>query len=121
MGGTQGPEGGGQKVCTPLKNHKNIGFPSNIDPDPLKSQSYQASIQWWTIIDMPAKRHFNGVSLMGRWWHFGFLSDEPAQVCILNTALMAQICQASDRFYVEWINFVSHNSNHNLEKGPFVY
>ena len=20
----------------PLKNHKNIGFPSNIDPDPLK-------------------------------------------------------------------------------------
>ena len=25
------------------------------------------------------------------------------------------------RFYVEWINFVSHDSNHNLEKGPFVY
>ena len=48
-------------------------------------------------------------------------SDEPAQVCILNTALMAQVCQASDRFYVEWINVVSHDSNHNLEKGPFVY
>ena len=65
MGGSRG----GQKVCTPLKNHKNIGFPSNIDPDPLKSQSYQASIQWWAIIDTPAKRHFNiGVSLMGRWW-----------------------------------------------------
>ena len=29
------------------------------------------------------------------------------QVCFLNTALMAQVCQASDRFYVEWINFVS--------------
>ena len=27
-------------------------------------------------------------------------SDEPAQACILNTALMAQVCQASDRFYV---------------------
>ena len=24
-------------------------------------------------------------------------SDEPVQVCILNTALMAQVCQASDR------------------------
>ena len=61
------PEGG-QGVLTPLKNHNNIGFPSNIDPDPLKSQSYQASIQWWAIIDTPAKRHFNCVSLMGRWW-----------------------------------------------------
>ena len=28
------PEGG-QGVRTPLKYHKNIGFPSNIDPDPL--------------------------------------------------------------------------------------
>ena len=45
-----------------------IGFPSKIDPDPLKSQSYQARIQWWAIIDTPAERHFNGVSLMGRWW-----------------------------------------------------
>ena len=36
-----------------MKYHKNIGFPSNIDPDPLKfSQSYQqkASIQWWVTI-----------------------------------------------------------------------
>ena len=47
-------------------------------------------------------------------------SDEPAQVCILNTALMAQVCQASP-LYDEWINFVSSDSNHNLEKGPFVY
>ena len=48
-------------------------------------------------------------------WYFGTSikhaakdSDEPTQVCILNTALTA-------------INFVSHDSNHNLEKGPFVY
>ena len=27
---------GGQEVRTPLKNHKNIGFPSDIDLDPLK-------------------------------------------------------------------------------------
>ena len=32
-------------------------------------------------------------------------SDEPAQVCILNTALMVK----HHRFYVEWINFVSHD------------
>ena len=62
------PEGGtGGSDPPPLKNHRNIGFPSNIDPDPLKSQSYQASIQWWAI-DTPAKHHFKGVSLMGRWW-----------------------------------------------------
>ena len=58
-------------------------------------------------------------------WYFNTIcdndSDEPAQVCILNTALMAQVCQASGRFNVEWIIFVSHDSNHNLEKGPFVY
>ena len=59
--------GRGSGPPLPLKNHKNIGFPSNIDPSPLKSQSYQASIQWWAI-DTPAKRHFKGVSLMGRWW-----------------------------------------------------
>ena len=32
---------------------------------PLKSQSYQSSIQCWTIIGTPAKRHLNGVSLAG--------------------------------------------------------
>ena len=30
-------KGGGQGVRTPLKNHKNIGFLSNICPDPLKN------------------------------------------------------------------------------------
>ena len=29
---------GGQGVRIPLKNHKNLAFPSNIDPDPLKIQ-----------------------------------------------------------------------------------
>ena len=27
---------GGLDTPPPLKNHKNIGFPNNIDPDPLK-------------------------------------------------------------------------------------
>ena len=58
--------GGDRGSGPPLKNHKNIVFPSNFDPDPLKSQSYQASIQCWAIIGTPAKRHFNGVSLAGR-------------------------------------------------------
>ena len=33
MGGSKGGTGGQD----PLKNHRNIGFPSNIDPDPLKN------------------------------------------------------------------------------------
>ena len=41
----------------PLKNHQNIGFLSNTGPDPLKSQSYQASIQYCAIIGPPTKRH----------------------------------------------------------------
>ena len=50
-------EGGGTGSRPPLKNHQNIGFPGNTGPDPLKSQSYQASIQCWAIIGMSAKRH----------------------------------------------------------------
>ena len=51
MGGSRGVDRGPD----PLKNHKNIGFPSNIDPDPLKPQSYQANIQLWAIIGTPAR------------------------------------------------------------------
>ena len=39
---------------------------SILSPEQL--QNYQASIQFWAIIDTPAKRHLNGVSLAGRWW-----------------------------------------------------
>ena len=56
--------GGGFRA--PWKITKNIGFFSNTGPGPdLKSQSYQ-TIQCWAIIDTPAKRHLNGVSLAGR-------------------------------------------------------
>ena len=49
----------GQGGQTPsLKNHKNIGLLRNTGPDPLKSQSYQASIQCWAIIGLPARRRF---------------------------------------------------------------
>ena len=57
------PEGGGQRVRTPpLENHKNIGFLSNTGPDRL-TQSYQASIQCWTIIS-PQR---NAISIAFRW------------------------------------------------------
>ena len=59
-----GPRGGGNPL---MENHKNIVFfclPILVRI-PLKSQSYQASIQCWAII---AKRHLNGVSQAGRWW-----------------------------------------------------
>ena len=36
MGGSIGGGGGGAGGPDPLKNHKYIGFPSNIDPTPLK-------------------------------------------------------------------------------------
>ena len=50
MGGSRGGDRGPDSPPPPLQNHKNIGFPGNTDQDPLKPQSYQASIQWWAII-----------------------------------------------------------------------
>ena len=52
MGGSRG--GHGVRTPPPLKNHKNIGFLNNTAADPLKSQSYQASIQCWAVIGTPA-------------------------------------------------------------------
>ena len=61
------PGGGGRGSGPPPgKLLKNIGFLSNTGPDPLKSQSYQSSIQCWAVIDPPAKCHLNGVSQAGR-------------------------------------------------------
>ena len=44
--------------------------------------SYQISVQCWAIIGPQAKRHFNGVSLAGRWWpaFIGILSL-PLPIC----------------------------------------
>ena len=69
IGGSRGGGGGrGQGVRTPppppLKNRKNIGFPNNINPDPLKSQSYLASSQWWSL----SARQRNAISMAFRWW-----------------------------------------------------
>ena len=65
------PEGGtgGPDPPPSLKNYKNKAVLAILVRIPWKSaQSYQASIQCWTIISTPAKRHLNGVSLAGRWW-----------------------------------------------------
>ena len=51
--------GGGRGSGPTLKNHKNIGFPSNTGPyPPEKSQSYKASIQCRAIIGLPALMAF---------------------------------------------------------------
>ena len=51
-------------------NHKAKGFPWQYRYGSLgkpHSYMYQASIERWSIIGTPAKRHLNGVSLAGRW------------------------------------------------------
>ena len=63
-------EGGGGDAWgpdpLPLKNHKNIGFLSNSGPDPLKN--YTATVSAFNVgaSSARAKRHLNGVSLVGR-------------------------------------------------------
>ena len=45
----------------PLKNHKNIGFPSNIDPDPLKLTkllSQHSMVGHWHVSKTPFQRRF---------------------------------------------------------------
>ena len=66
MGGSRGGDRGPDRPT--LENHRNIGFLSHTGLDPEKSQSYQARIQSWAIIGTPAKRHLNGVSLVGQCW-----------------------------------------------------
>ena len=57
-GGTGGPDSS--------ENHKNIGFSSITGRDILKITKLQSQHSMWAIIGLPAKRHFNGVSLVGR-------------------------------------------------------
>ena len=59
---------GGREVRTPPpeKSQKYRVSLQNCSGSPVKSQSYQASIQWWATIGPPAKRHLKGVSLVGR-------------------------------------------------------
>ena len=66
MGGARGGGGGGG---TGGLDHPRKITLSNTGPEPLKNQ---ASIQCRAIINLPAKRQINGISLAGRLvpWHF---------------------------------------------------
>ena len=70
--------GQGVRTPPPLKNHKNIGFSSNTDPDPLKNYSYQASIQCCAIIGTPVKRHL----IASRW-----RADDGPLIVVLGSSL----------------------------------
>ena len=60
MRGSKGGGGTGGPDPNP-ENHKIIGFPSNIGPDPLKIAKL-----CWAIIGTPAKRHLkNNVVIVG--------------------------------------------------------
>ena len=65
------PEGwGGQGVRTPLKNHQNIGFLSNIGPDPLKNTklpSQHTTVgHYQPVSETPFKWRFAGGPMMAR-------------------------------------------------------
>ena len=64
------PEGGYRGSVPPpqLKTHKAIGFLSNTGPDPWKIIKLPSQHSILGHHRPPAKRHFNGVSLAGRWW-----------------------------------------------------
>ena len=60
-----GSRGEGQRVrgrASPMENHKAKWLFSNTGPETLEIHKtiYRASIQCWTIIGPPAKRHLNG-------------------------------------------------------------
>ena len=67
-----GSRGGGVRTHPPEKVQKYMVplklFLAILPRTPLKSQSYQSSIQCWALIGPPAKRHLNGVSLTGHCW-----------------------------------------------------
>ena len=57
---------GVQGILTLPEQSQKYRVLSNTGLDPLRSQSYQAGIQFGGIIGTPAKRHLNGVLLAGR-------------------------------------------------------
>ena len=65
MGGSSGGGGGGYKGSgLPLKNHKNIGFLSNIGPDTQNNhKATKPAFNVGPSSGRTVKRHLNGVSL----------------------------------------------------------
>ena len=80
------PEGGqGVQTPPPLKNHRNIGFPSNIDPDPLKITklpNQHSMVGHLHAGKTPFQRRFaDGPMVVHLKWHFGPLSLPPLTKC----------------------------------------
>ena len=50
-------------VFTPSGKSQSYRFPGNTGPDSL--ENHKATSQCWAIIGLPAKQHFNGVTLEG--------------------------------------------------------
>ena len=78
IGGSRGG-GGGQRVRTPLKNHKTIGFSSNTGTDPLKNHKVIKPAlnvgHHWYDSETPFKWRFAGGSMLARlWWYLDRLS-----------------------------------------------
>ena len=66
-GWIRGGGAGVPKSPSPGKS-QNTGFLRNTGPpNRQKNYSYQASIQCWSIISPPAKRHF-AIKMSLRWW-----------------------------------------------------
>ena len=77
MGGSRGGGGGGGGRGS-VKNHKNIGFPSNTRPYPLKNHKVtKPAFNVWPSSDSetPFKWRFAGGSMLARlWWYLDRLS-----------------------------------------------
>ena len=89
----------GDRGPDPLKNHKNIGFPSNIDQDPLKITKLpsQHSIH---ASKTPFQRRFTDGSPF--YWHFGPLSLPPLTKC----SRSAHACSACEPTRLKLHNFM---------------
>ena len=64
MGGSRG-RGRGSGPPPPLKKYRNIGFPSNIDPDPLKI--HKATKTAFNVESSWARQR-NAISMAFHWW-----------------------------------------------------
>ena len=92
-------EGGGQGVQTPPppKNHKDIGFLSNTNPDHLESQSYHANIQRWDVFGPPAKRCFAGGPMMA---HLYWYLDPHTQKIVRHGPPLSKLSGSAHDIYV---------------------
>ena len=63
-----GDRGSGPPPPPPEKSQKYRVSVLYWSGSPVKSHSYQANFQCWATNGPPAKRHLNGVPLLGRWW-----------------------------------------------------